>query len=275
MKMDEMNAYFESEGFTVKRYYEPDESYSFIISRNNNHVCGKYKWPANQTVFMNDLILKFEKEFGPPRLDKVDEATRIIKSGINSIYGKMAPYNQHGFFDAMTAYATYQDTDRISIKEMWSKMYPYSSTGLPKIKNVIFNDPATIVFWSDNTKTVVKAQNDDIFDPEKGLVMAISKKALGNKGNYCNVLKKWLPEEETKETLTFDIKLPSMGSLEAGAKAMEDLANRIKFINKQSDIRSAYEILDKVNKTNGLVTEQYYKDAVKDALAYLKMALED
>ena len=28
--------------------------------------------------------------------------------------------------------------------------------------------------------------------------MAISKKALGNKGNYCEVFKQWLPEEEVK-----------------------------------------------------------------------------
>ena len=70
-------------------------------------------------------------------------------------------------------------------------------TLVPAIKNVIFNDPATIVFWVDGTKTVVKAQDGDIFDPEKGLAMAISKKALGNEGNYCNELKKWLPKEET------------------------------------------------------------------------------
>lgn len=69
-------------------------------------------------------------------------------------------------------------------------------TLVPAIRKVIFNDPATIVFWTDGTKTVVKAQGDDIFDPEKGLAMAISKKALGNKGNYCNELKKWLPEEK-------------------------------------------------------------------------------
>lgn len=29
-----------------------------------------------------------------------------------------------------------------------------------QIKNVIFNDPATIVFWKDGTKTVVKCQKD-------------------------------------------------------------------------------------------------------------------
>ena len=65
----------------------------------------------------------------------------------------------------------------------------------PNIENVIFNDPATIVFWNDGTKTIVKAQDGDVFDPEKGLAMAISKKALGNKGNYYETFKKWLPEE--------------------------------------------------------------------------------
>lgn len=64
------------------------------------------------------------------------------------------------------------------------------------IVNVVFNDPATIVLWKDNTKTVVKACEDENFDPEKGLAMAIAKKALGNKGNYYETFKKWLPEED-------------------------------------------------------------------------------
>lgn len=59
------------------------------------------------------------------------------------------------------------------------------------IKCVIFNNPATIVKWSDGTKTVVKASNEP-FDKEKGLAMAIAKKALGNKGNYYNQIRKWL-----------------------------------------------------------------------------------
>ena len=71
---------------------------------------------------------------------------------------------------------------------------------IPEIENVIFNDPATIVFWDDGTKTVVKCQDGDEFDPEKGLTMAIVKKAYGNKGNYCNKLKKWLPKEEQVDT---------------------------------------------------------------------------
>ena len=53
--------------------------------------------------------------------------------------------------------------------------YPSRQKALCKIKNVIFNDPATIVFWNDGTKTVVKCGKNDTFDPEKGLAMAISK----------------------------------------------------------------------------------------------------
>lgn len=59
------------------------------------------------------------------------------------------------------------------------------------IKKVIFNEPATIVLWKDGTKTVVKCGESETFDKEKGLAMAIVKKALGNKGNYFNVIKKY------------------------------------------------------------------------------------
>ena len=65
-----------------------------------------------------------------------------------------------------------------------------------EIVKVIFNDPATIVFWSDGKRTVVKCADGEAFDEEKGLAMAISKRVLGNKGNYYNEFKKWLPEIE-------------------------------------------------------------------------------
>lgn len=59
------------------------------------------------------------------------------------------------------------------------------------IKKVIFHSPATIVYWKDGSKTVVKC-DEELFDREKGLAMAISKKMLGNKGNYFNEFKKWI-----------------------------------------------------------------------------------
>jgi hypothetical protein len=70
------------------------------------------------------------------------------------------------------------------------------------IEKVIYNKPATIVKWGDGTKTVVKCQSGDNFDPEKGLAMAIVKKLLGNSGNYNEQLKKWLPKDDSKEEQT-------------------------------------------------------------------------
>lgn len=65
------------------------------------------------------------------------------------------------------------------------------------IKDVIFNNPVTIVFWADGTKTVVKAENEE-FDPEKGLAMAIAKKALGNNYGYYDTFKKYVGRYEKK-----------------------------------------------------------------------------
>ena len=100
---------------------------------------------------------------------------------------------------------------KVNVNEMYPKLTQlayqsyYGAHGQygPKltIKKVIFNDPATVVMWTDGTKTVVKAQDEE-FDPEKGLAMAITKKALGNQGNYFDEIKKWTEpyyEKEAKE----------------------------------------------------------------------------
>lgn len=74
----------------------------------------------------------------------------------------------------------------------------------PTITNVIFNPPATIVFWSDKTKTVVKCDYEyETYDPEKGIAMAIAKKTMGdNKYEYYNTFLHWMKkwEKQKKET---------------------------------------------------------------------------
>lgn len=91
------------------------------------------------------------------------------------------------------------DTIRIVLARIEGDFRLKRKGAILEIKNVIFNNPATIVFWKDGTKTVVKCQEEDTYDPEKGLAMAITKKALGNKGNYCNELKKWLERYEPSD----------------------------------------------------------------------------
>lgn len=82
----------------------------------------------------------------------------------------------------------------------------YNSSNSLTIKDIIFNPPATIVFWSDGTKTVVKADGE-AYDPEKGIAMAISKKLMGdNKYEYYHTflhwLKKWNKQQENIEKET-------------------------------------------------------------------------
>lgn len=97
--------------------------------------------------------------------------------------------------------AEYCGNDVLATEAAFNKLFGTGFTASPyqkamsKIKNVIFNDPATIVFWSDGTKTVVKCGKDDAFDAEKGLAMAISKYFFDNAGYFNDVFKKWIPKK--------------------------------------------------------------------------------
>lgn len=62
----------------------------------------------------------------------------------------------------------------------------------PHVKEVIFNKPATIIKWMDGTKTVVKCQSGDEYDPEKGFTMAYLKKLLGNDNTFNKEIKQWV-----------------------------------------------------------------------------------
>lgn len=73
-----------------------------------------------------------------------------------------------------------------------------------EIKNVYFNDPVTVVMWNDGTKTIVRCSENDFYDPEKGLAMAIVKKAYGNDSKFHKIFKKWLPDEDAAETSGID-----------------------------------------------------------------------
>lgn len=68
----------------------------------------------------------------------------------------------------------------------------------PEIKEVIFNEPATIVFWKDGTKTVVKCGKGEKFDPEKGVAIALAKKMLYSK-DYSRVIASSDEWKKTKE----------------------------------------------------------------------------
>lgn len=70
-----------------------------------------------------------------------------------------------------------------------------------RIDRVIFNKEklTTVVLWKDGTKTIVKCQPGDMWDEEKALAMCYMKKALGNRGAFNEVIKKYCAEPDYAE----------------------------------------------------------------------------
>ena len=176
------------------------------------------------------------------------------------------------------------------LKEFYDSKYkiiPLSQQKLkPQIKNVIFNNPATIVFWSDGTKTVVKTQDGETFDPEKGLAMAVSKKALGNNREYYHTFLHWLKKYEKDnvaaeqlrkgdiDKLTnniYEIKFTPMSDakkelVEIQQRLYEELG--IKTDKKHTAVQKAYDLLVKYGPTEGDMI-------LNEVIGYLGEALED
>jgi hypothetical protein len=73
----------------------------------------------------------------------------------------------------------------------------FKSNYTPEIKQVIFNNPATIIMWKDGTKTIVKVHNEE-FDEEKGFAMAYLKKVFGDRNKYMKYIKN-ASRQEKKE----------------------------------------------------------------------------
>lgn len=166
----------------------------------------------------------------------------VSKRVLNSIYGLPSAYTDGTGYIAA---ARGNGKSLLAMKQAF-EMIGYSDPFA--IEKVIFNGPATIVMWMDGTKTIVKCQDGDTFDPEKGLAMAISKKAFGNKGNYCDVFKKSLKNCDIyyEETVNND---PHIG-----------------------DIYNAYQkLLDTLN--NKKATKSDLGIAMEEAIGYLGHAL--
>lgn len=62
------------------------------------------------------------------------------------------------------------------------------------VKNIIFNGPATIVFWKDGTKTMVKCHEKDTPDKSKAIALCFMKKMFGNTSEFNTVLRTYVPE---------------------------------------------------------------------------------
>ena len=103
-----------------------------------------------------------------------------MKKILNSIYGRE---------NAMTMRQGYiykspnEKYSKCMVDEFEDPRTPIHSHGYPwgsVPDHIIFNPPATIVFWKDGTKTVVKCAEGEKFDPYTGFCYAFTEHFLGS-----------------------------------------------------------------------------------------------
>ena len=225
-----------------RRFGEADTFKAEIVGRMNGVVVSDYADIANGLQ---------KKLNAPERKDEMDAWTYVMAGG-----------RQNG--KTLT-----------QMKIYYERMFGINlDRVLPKIEKVIFNNPATIVIWADDTKTVVKAQNDELFDPEKGLAMAITKKALGNEGNYFDTIKKHVTEYQDSvavKKLTVDISASSgfkdaMDVLQKAAAIRVVPAIRKESVNARNTLEA---VLDNKKATKAELIE-----AIERAQRYLNKGLD-
>lgn len=235
MTMQRMVDILENRGFkTTKTYNSELRGYEFTIERSGIKFSDFFKYPTYsdkpylaQSEFLDRIIFNFEKieqekknmkniAFDISRDGPVGKL--VIKDNVYDVCVKevdsySSPYDTNTVLKVEVSGKNLFEpkcvtrTDSISAQfEAYKRLCidPFTTyrkdsinDGKLQIKNVIFNPPATIVFWSDGSKTVVKAENE-IYDPEKGLAMAIAKRAMGNQGNYFETFKKYVGSYKKK-----------------------------------------------------------------------------
>lgn len=168
-----------TENMKRKRCYVlPERSKGSLTDCDIVKVIDEYGWCG----YVNNSYIKYDP----------DPIITSCKMAINTVYGAVTKIAKNR--DEWTRIKNYILNDEKVTKELSNNM----NNSKFAIKEVKFNGPATIVFWKDGTKTVVKCGPHDKIDYEKGLAMAITKRALGDNGHYYETIKKYAGEEMTK-----------------------------------------------------------------------------
>lgn len=116
-------------------------------------------------------------------------------------------------------------------------------------EKVIYNDPATIIFWNDGTKTVVKAHDGDQYDPVVGFLLAVMKRFYGNKSDYNDILRKAGCFEKKAEMMEHEVYVPIdifkafKNSFKNAIEATKNIGDRMKAEIRPDKIEAAKNIL--------------------------------
>lgn len=135
--------------------------------------------------------------------------------------------------EALDGIKTYAKNSEEETKmERRSRTYVNPHEGF-RIKDIQFNGPATIIMWMDGTKTVVKCKDGEVYDQEKAIAMAISRRALGEEGYSSVFHAKEFAEKELRK-------------LKKRLSVLEDQYSQMSNKKKVSRHKSAVELESKI-----------------------------
>lgn len=124
---------------------------------------------------------------------KRSDTRYIFVSNVNAYTKTVSVNNLYVAYIKLTENETIEIVERELLNELgFIEVDPF------EIKHVYYGKTSTTVLWLDGTKTIVKCDKRDKYDEEKGLAMAIAKKALGNTRRYWGTFEKHLPKKEKK-----------------------------------------------------------------------------
>lgn len=116
------------------------------------------------------------------------------------IYGTTTPEAKEMLIEAINKMC-YQLGTKEPPKPFYGGCYYDRDFNKVYIKEVIYNDPAVVVYWSDGSKTTAKRDPLDTWDSEKGLLLCVVKK-LVNSDFAVRTLEDWGEPELGKKRKT-------------------------------------------------------------------------
>lgn len=136
---------------------------------------------VEENVYSCRNIITIKIPLGTPWVEEIEgtkamvdvHTARICRDAISTVYG---------FSSQAERVTEVMDEKAKNLKDFENRFF--GTYKIPEVREIRYNGPATIVFWEDNTKTVVKVQPDEeYYDPDKAFAMAVCKKLFGNKFN--------------------------------------------------------------------------------------------
>jgi len=149
--------------------------------------------PENYTSILDFLMDVFTSDLESPKNVKVDESDDLPFTD-DECADNATSCDGCAHFDECMADEMYDVPDFDVEGECYEAEEP-PMWGIPDVRRVVFSGPATIVFWEDNTKTVVKCMAGEKFERYAGFAAACMKKMFGSTSRAKAVMEECAVDE--------------------------------------------------------------------------------